>query len=61
MALNLFTKVNKLSRDVKCRTPPSFVVCDPSDANVASFIESVKQAEGPKVAARIKRVNTPAE
>lgn len=59
MATNLFTKATAAAKGSS--EMPSIVVCDPSEASVAQFVDRVRQASGDAAADRIKRVSSPKE
>lgn len=61
MALNLFTKSVAAAAKSKSATLPSIVVCEPHDASIASFVDSVKEIAGAEAASRVKRVSSPME
>lgn len=59
MATHLFTKATKSAKG--SHEMPSMVVCDPSEAAVARFVENVRKESGDAAAERIKRVSSPKE
>lgn len=59
MATNLFTKATAAAKG--STEMPSIVVCDPSEASVAQFVDNVRKASGDAAADRIKRVANPKE
>jgi len=61
MAWNLFTKSWAAAKATKSAELPSIVVCDPSDASIASFVKNVEETAGAEAASRVKRLTNPKE
>jgi hypothetical protein len=55
MAVNLYAK------SLAAGAPPGMVVCEPSDARAALFVDTVRAKIGADAADRVVRVATPSE